>query len=184
MTKFAPNFCFDRKRKFHNKFDQMVRLFRGSFISKSGSNSGCPIETYLTFSTVQGHKKLRELFLKGMEVCKNQYSSLQMVIKGEYEDIKISSCDTTGGAWGRLAPNPESWQKLSKKFGIKLVAYTFRLTNYIKIPPTSFRFFRTGAATANIYKIPAKSLLPCGVEKHNFEKNKILENQFTQRSYF
>ena len=39
-------------------------------------------------------------------------------------------------------------QKLSKN-GIKLVGYTFRLKNYVKIsPPPLFRFFRAGAATA------------------------------------
>ena len=39
-------------------------------------------------------------------------------------------------------------QELSKD-GIKFVGYTFRLKNYVKIPPPPlFRFFRAGAATA------------------------------------
>ena len=45
-------------------------------------------------------------------------------------------------------PNPESQQKLSKKNGIKLVGYTFRLKKYFKSPPPiSLGFFRAGAAT-------------------------------------
>ena len=33
-----------------------------------------------------------------------------------------------------FTPNPKSRQKLSKKNGIELVGYTFRLKNYVKIP--------------------------------------------------
>ena len=33
---------------------------------------------------------------------------------------------------GLVPPNPKSWQKLSKKNGVKLVGYTFRLENYLK----------------------------------------------------
>ena len=41
------------------------------------------------------------------------------------------------GDWGIRPPPPipKSRQKLSKKKGIKLVGYTFRLKNYVKIPP-------------------------------------------------
>ena len=42
-----------------------------------------------------------------------------------------------GDWWGDLSlPNLNIWQKLSKKNGIKLVGYAFRLKNYVKIPPT------------------------------------------------
>ena len=37
-----------------------------------------------------------------------------------------------GGVGGRVPPHPKSWQKLSKKNGIKLVEYNFRLKNSIK----------------------------------------------------
>ena len=43
-----------------------------------------------------------------------------------------------GGDWGGIRPPPpilKSRQKLSMKNGIKLVGYTFRLKNYVKIPP-------------------------------------------------
>ena len=53
-----------------------------------------------------------------------------------------------GGLGGFVPPNSQSRQKLSMKNGIKLVGYTFRLKNYVKIPPISLRFFRAGAATA------------------------------------
>ena len=43
-----------------------------------------------------------------------------------------------GGLGGQVAPIPKSRQKLSKKNGIKLVGYTFRLENYVKIPPPHF----------------------------------------------
>ena len=49
-----------------------------------------------------------------------------------------------GGNWGT------SWQKLSKKNGIKLVGYTFRLKNYVKILPISLGLLRAGAATEEV----------------------------------
>ena len=55
-----------------------------------------------------------------------------------------------GELWGLVPPNPKSPQKLSKKNGMKLVGYTFRLKNYVKIPSITLRFFRAGAATAGI----------------------------------
>ena len=56
-----------------------------------------------------------------------------------------------GGAGGNSSPPIlKSWQKFSMKNGIKLVGYTFRLKNYVKIPPISLRFFRAGAATEHI----------------------------------
>ena len=39
------------------------------------------------------------------------------------------------GTGGTCPPNPKSRQKLSKKNGVKLVGYIFRLKNYVKIPP-------------------------------------------------
>ena len=61
----------------------------------------------------------------------------------------VPSGGSTGGTGGALSPPiPKSRQKLSKKNGIKLVRYTFRLKNYVKIPQISLRFFRPGAATA------------------------------------
>ena len=38
------------------------------------------------------------------------------------------------GAWKDLPPNPKSVQKLSKKNNVKLVWYTLRSKNYVKIP--------------------------------------------------
>ena len=44
--------------------------------------------------------------------------------------------------------NSKSRQTFAKKNAIKLVGYTLRLKNYVKIPsPTSFEFFSAGAAT-------------------------------------
>ena len=49
---------------------------------------------------------------------------------------------------GGLGGNPNIRQKLLKKNGIELGRYTFRLKNYVEIPPfTSYGFFRGGAAT-------------------------------------
>ena len=53
-----------------------------------------------------------------------------------------------GGLRGFSPSNPKSPQRLPKKNGIKLVGYTFRLKNYVKIPLISLGFFRAGAATA------------------------------------
>ena len=39
---------------------------------------------------------------------------------------------------GLVTPNPKSRQTLSKKNGLNLVGYTFRLKNYVKIPPPHF----------------------------------------------
>ena len=48
----------------------------------------------------------------------------------------LFSGSATGGDWGNLLPpSPKSRQKLSKKIAIKLVGYTSRLKNYVKIPP-------------------------------------------------
>ena len=52
-----------------------------------------------------------------------------------------------GGDWGDFPPISQRSLKLSKKNGIKLVGYTFRRKNYVKIPPTSFEFVRAGATT-------------------------------------
>ena len=57
--------------------------------------------------------------------------------------IKSSTCSqhsggATGGLGGFVPPNSQSRQKLSMKNGIKLVGYTFRLKNYVKIPPPHF----------------------------------------------
>ena len=49
-----------------------------------------------------------------------------------------SSGSATGGTVGDLPPNPKSQQKLSKKSGMELVGYTFRLKHYIQIPPPLF----------------------------------------------
>ena len=51
--------------------------------------------------------------------------------------IHDSSGGATGGIGGIRPPPPilKSRQKLSKKNGIKLVGYTFRLKDYVKIPP-------------------------------------------------
>ena len=40
-----------------------------------------------------------------------------------------------GGGWGDLPLQVLKLAKLSKKNGIKLVGYTFRLKNYVRIPP-------------------------------------------------
>ena len=52
------------------------------------------------------------------------------------------------GDWGLIPQNPKGRQKLSKKNGIRLVGYIFRLKNYVKISLSFVRFFRAGAATA------------------------------------
>ena len=70
-------------------------------------------------------------------------------------NYKVQSNDISGGVTGGgglgglVHPNSQSRQKLSMKNGIKLVGYTFRLKNYVKIPPPPIplRFFRAGAAT-------------------------------------
>ena len=58
-----------------------------------------------------------------------------------------------GGGLGRIRPPPilKSRRTLSMKNGTKLVGYTYRLKNYVKIPPISLRFFRAGAATGVRY---------------------------------
>ena len=48
--------------------------------------------------------------------------------------MELRSVAAPQGDWGNLPPNWQSWQKLSKKNGIKLVGYTFRLKNHVKIP--------------------------------------------------
>ena len=66
---------------------------------------------------------------------------------------KMCSGGAMGGDWGDSFPPPpilKSRQKFSMKNGIKLVGYTFRLRNYVKIPPISLRFFRAGAATEDV----------------------------------
>ena len=40
------------------------------------------------------------------------------------------------GDWGNGHPNPKSRQQLSKENGVRLVGYTFRLKNYVEIPPS------------------------------------------------
>ncbi len=62
--------------------------------------------------------------------------------------LHMSSGGATGGLGGGHVPVTKSRQKLSKKTDIKFAGYTFRLKNYVRIPPTSFEFFRAGAATA------------------------------------
>ena len=48
------------------------------------------------------------------------------------------------GDWGTCPPKSEKLAKLSKKNGIRLVGYTFRLKNYVKIsPPPSFKIFQS-----------------------------------------
>ena len=58
----------------------------------------------------------------------------------------------TGGLGWTCPPNPKSRQKFSKKNAIKLVRYTLRLNNYVKILPPpplpiSLGIFRAGATT-------------------------------------
>ena len=56
--------------------------------------------------------------------------------------IQISKCLSVWIQWRRLGgtcpPMIKRRQKLSKKNGIKLVGYIFRLKNYVKIPPPHF----------------------------------------------
>ena len=44
---------------------------------------------------------------------------------------------------GLVSPNPKIWQKLTKKNGIKVGLYAFRLKNYVQIPPNFFWIFHT-----------------------------------------
>ena len=62
---------------------------------------------------------------------------------------------TTGGLEGTRLPKSQRSAKLLKKNGIKLAGYTFRLKNYVKIPPsTFFGYFKAGAATAGFPWVP------------------------------
>ena len=71
----------------------------------------------------------------------------------------LSAVAAPRGDWGGLVPSStKSRQKLSMKNGIKLVGYTLRVKNYVKIPPISFRFFRACAATGFQCLFPNKSI--------------------------
>ena len=76
-----------------------------------------------------------------------------MNLKLSDEKLSDISGGATGGLGGLSPPNPKSRQKLSKKNGIRLVGYTFRLRNYVKIPFISLGFFRAGAATVGHHQI-------------------------------
>ena len=58
-----------------------------------------------------------------------------------------------GGTGGTCPPKSQKSAKIVKeKCTIKLVGYTLRLKNYVKIPPTPnfCRIFRAGTATAKL----------------------------------
>ena len=65
--------------------------------------------------------------------------------------FKLMQWRRHGGGLEALAPPPipRSRQKLAVKNGMKLVGYTFRLKNYVKIPPPIS--LRVGAATELMY---------------------------------
>ena len=53
-----------------------------------------------------------------------------------------------GGGEGHVTPKSQKLAQTVKENGIKLVGYTLRLKNYVKILTTSVRFLRADAATA------------------------------------
>ena len=65
----------------------------------------------------------------------HRFQKVQYLLKQNQYDL--NSGGAKGGLRGLVSPNLKSRQKFSKKNGIKLVGYTFRLKNYVKIQPIS-----------------------------------------------
>ena len=73
-----------------------------------------------------------------------RYAASNNMIQYQTESNHIS-LTSVAAPWGRGTvrgpPNPKSLQKSSKKNSMKLVGYTPRLKNYVKIPHTLLSYF-------------------------------------------
>ena len=70
--------------------------------------------------------------------CKGTFSTMFFVRYHSYllvTEILVSSGGATGGTWGDLSPQIQKIGKNCQRNWHKLVRYTFRLKNYVKIHP-------------------------------------------------
>ena len=82
---------------------------------------------------------------------------VHLFINHKNAEIAIMAMMFSGGAKGRTR-GPKSLQEFSKKNGMKLVGYTFRLKNNVKIPPPQFSpIFRAGAAIDDVKMLSLES---------------------------